>query len=294
MINVFWDPKIGLTGGWEIATRNNVGATSSFFKKQGSKTFRMMFLEAAKENNLYIESLNKTFCYSFVLQHPENRIVVPFFKPQLYLVAVYQILNTSRDNITVFPVSMDVVKEFSWSSTTIRFPEVYSYNSFDELIEKYASMNTPYNVLGVVMYNTETGERTKIRNPVYEQVRALRGNQPKLQYQYLCLRKDGKVGEYLSFYPEHKSQFSTFRDQVHDFTGTLYKNYISCYIKKERPLKEFSDQFRTHMYMLHQLYLNELKNKKEHISSKVVIKYVNEIHPSLLMYCLNYSITTIW
>ena len=32
MINVFWDPKIGLSGGWEIATRNTVGATSSFYK----------------------------------------------------------------------------------------------------------------------------------------------------------------------------------------------------------------------------------------------------------------------
>lgn len=289
MINVFWDPKIGLTGGWEIATRNNVGATTTFFKKTGAKTFRTMFLEAAKENNLFIESLNKTFCYSFVLQHPENRIVVPFFKPQLYLVAVYQILNTAPDNITVFPVSMDVVKEFSWSSTSIRFPEVYNYNSVDELVEKYASMNTPYNVLGVVLYNTETGERTKFRNPVYEQVRSLRGNQPKLQYQYLCLRKDGKVSDYLSFYPEHRSEFSKFRDQVHDFTGTLYKNYISCYINKERPLKEFSDQFRTHMFMLHQHYLTELKDKKEHVSSKVVINYVNDMHPSLLMYCLNYS-----
>jgi len=93
----------------------------------------------------------------------------------------------------------------------------------------------------------------------------------------------------LKFYPEHSSQFSIFRDQIHEFTGTLYKNYISCYIKKERPLLEFSEQFRTHMFTLHQLYLNVLKEKNEYVSSKVVIKYVNEMHPSLLMYCLNFS-----
>jgi hypothetical protein len=32
MINVFWDQQIGLSGSWEISTRNTVGATSSFYK----------------------------------------------------------------------------------------------------------------------------------------------------------------------------------------------------------------------------------------------------------------------
>ena len=32
MINVFWDDSIGVAGGWQIATRNTVGATSSFYK----------------------------------------------------------------------------------------------------------------------------------------------------------------------------------------------------------------------------------------------------------------------
>ena len=86
MINVFWDSNIGLSGAWEISTRNTVGAESSFYKSPNSKTFRTMFLEAAINNNLDLDSLNKNFCYSFVLQHPENRIVVPFKAPQLYLI----------------------------------------------------------------------------------------------------------------------------------------------------------------------------------------------------------------
>ena len=141
----------------------------------------------------------------------------------------------------------------------------------------------------VVIHNMNTGERTKIRNPVYEQVRNLRGNQPKLQYQYLSLRKEGKVKDFLKFYPENKSDFSTYRDQVHLFTNTLYTNYVSCYIKKEKPLLEFSEQFRTHMFNLHQIYMNNFREKKQFITNTVVQKYVNELHPSLLMYCLNYQ-----
>jgi hypothetical protein len=288
MINVFWDDSIGLTGAWEIATRNTVGATSKFYKGTDSKTFRNMFLEAAAYNNLVLDSLDKTKCYSFVLQHPENRIVVSFKHPQLYLVAVYQIKNIF-DRVTVDILdAQDFTEFFTSVNSTVMFPKLYQFEKYTDLIEKYASMNTSYDVVGVVLYNKLTGERSKIRNPVYEQVRNLRGNQPKLQYQYLCLRKEGKVSDFLKFYPENKKEFSSFRDSVHLFTNTLYSNYTSCYIKKEKPLKEYSEQYRTHMFNIHKIFLDQLREKKQFVTNTVVINYVNDMHPSLLMYCLNF------
>jgi len=289
MINVFFDNTIGVTGSWEISTRNTVGATSSFFKHNDSKTFRQMFMEAALECNLDINKLDKELCYSFVLQHPENRIVVPFSKPQLYLVAVYKIIN-DIDNIRIeFHRPKEYCNYFLEIGSRIKFPIWYAFLKYSELIEKYASMNTSYDIVGVMIHNTITGERTKIRNPVYEQVRNLRGNQPKLQYQYLCLRKEGKVKDFLKFFPENKKEFSKFRDQVHLFTNTLYFNYVSCYIKKEKPLIEFSQQYRTHMFNIHQHYMNELREKKLFVNSSFVQKYINELHPSLLMYSLNFQ-----
>jgi hypothetical protein len=289
MINVFWDNKIGLSGGWEIATRNTVGATSSFYKSKNTKTFRTMFLEAATENNLLLDKLNPMYCYSFVLQHPENRIVVPFKKAQLYLVGMYFIDNREINNIRVYMIDMVEARQFNWFNADIKFPQFYEWNTYSDLIEKYASMNTSYDVLGVVIHNIKTGYRTKIRNPVYEQVRNLRGNQPKLQYQYLSLRKEGKVSDFLKFYPENKKDFSSFRDQLHLFTNTLFANYFSCYIKKEKPLLEFTEQYRTHMFNIHQKYMNELREKKLFVTNTVVINYVNELPTSLLMYCLNYQ-----
>ena len=291
MINVFFDPKNGLTGGWEIATRSTIGATSGFFKCKNGKSFRTMFLEAAAENNLILENLNRNFCYSFVLQHPGNRIVVPFNSPQLYLVAVYLIDQSDKYNIKVYKNEMEKIKTSDWCGARIKFPESYEWDNYSDLINKYASMNTSYDKLGFVLYNKKTGERTKVRNPVYEEVRQLRGNQPKLQFQYLMLRKEGKVNEFLKFYPENKSELSMFRDQIHLFTNTLYDNYVSCYIRKEKPLKEFSPQFRSHMYNIHQVYLNDLKTQtqKQNIKLKNVINYVNELEPTLLMFSLNYN-----
>ena len=288
MINVFFDKSIG---SWEISTRNTVGATSSFFKLSPSKTFRQMFMEAASECKLDINNLEKELSYSFVLQHPENRIVVPFSKPQLYLIGVYKI-NNQLDNVSVSVYHVHEYQHFfSELGTSVKFPQIYEFNNYSELIEKYWSMNvnTSYDIVGVVIRNKNTDERTKIRNPLYEQVRYLRGNQPKLQYQYLSLRKEGKVKDFLNFYPENKKEFSTFRNQVHVFTNTLYSNYVSCYIKKEKPLIEYSEEYRTHMFNIHQVYINEFREKNLFINNSFVKNYVNELHPSLLMYCLNFQ-----
>ena len=213
--------------------------------------------------------------------------MVPFRYPQLYLVGCYSIINDS-DKVSIISYPLEVIKSNNWSYTTIKFPEVYQWSSYSEMVDKYASMNTPYHILGFMIHNVTTGERTKFRNPVYEHVRHLRGNQPKLQYQYLCLRQQGKVADFLKFYPENKKELSSFRDQVHCFTNTLYNNYVSCYIKKEKPLIEFNEQYRTHMFNIHQIYMNTLKSQKMHVNINIVIKYVNEMHPSLLMYCLNH------
>jgi hypothetical protein len=295
MINVFWDPTAGLSGAWELATRNSVGGEVSFFysneKTKDAKTFRSMFLEAAAHNNFELNMLNNAFCYSFVLQHPGNRIVVPFKEPQLYLVAVYEICNTEGGIINVQPSNMEFVKKMGfWEQTSIRFPQFYdNWESYDDLRTRFASMNTPYDVLGVVVYNKNSGSRTKLRNPVYENVRHLRGNQPKMQYQYLSLRKNGSVGDFLKYYPEYKKEFAFFRKCLHEFTQTLYENYISCYIKKEKPLIEFAENYRTHMFHIHKRYIDELKPNNLYVNNSVVINYVNEIPTTLQMYSLNYT-----
>jgi hypothetical protein len=293
MINVFFDTAIN---SWKLATRNTVDANVSFYRSnkipQGppSKTFNTMFVEACQVSNFNLETLNKQYCYSFVLQHPDNRIVSPFSVPRLYLVEVFEIVQTET-NVGVISQNISAVRtNGSWNLTSIRFPEVYEFTSYSELIEKFASANTPYDVMGIVIKNMITNERTKIRNPIYEEVRHLKGNQSKLQYQYLHLRKEGKIPEFLKFYPENKPEFSEFRNQVHMFTNILHQNYLSCYVKKERPLGEYGQQFRTHMFKIHEQYINDLKPRGLFVTNTVVINYVNNLAPGLLMHSLNFHL----
>jgi hypothetical protein len=286
MINVFYDSSIL---SWKIATRNTVDAEVYFYKKENGKTFNAMFFEACEQNNFNLEMLNKQFCYSFVLQHPENRIVVPFQSPQLYLVEAYGIMN--NENVIIIPQNINEIRTSGiFMNTGIRFPEVYEFTTYTELIEKFASANTPYNIMGIVIKNVLTNERIKIRNPIYEEVRHLKGNQTKTLYQYLHLRKEGNLPKYLKFYPESKKEFSECREKVHIFTNTLHQNYLACYVRKEKPLKEYGSQFRTHMFNLHQQFINDLKPNNLFITNTTVQKYVNNLHPSLLMHSLNYNL----
>ena len=288
MINLFYDEDVNE---WELCTRSSVGGKIAFYKhdiRDDKKTFRQMFLECTNKCNLNFESLNKQWCYSFVMQHPRNRIVTPILEPTLFLVKIYKITNTETTK-SVCEIEMNEEYKINMKSLSdISFPVRFTFDSYEKLQEVWASHKTDYRTVGVVVYHKDSGHRMKMRNPNYENVRKLRGNQPKIQYHYLNLRKEGKIKEYLKYYPESKNAFNEFRDMLHMFTRILFQYYVECYIKKTKPLKEYPGQYRTHMFKLHEKYLEELKEQKKYVNFGVVMEYVNALHSSQQMFAINY------
>lgn len=283
MINLFYEEGED----WEIATRSSVGGKTSFLYskyQEQSETFRKMFLESCNTNNLDFDKLDKNICYSFVLQHPKNRIVIPFVKTKLYLVACYSI----KDNF-IEVVSCESQKEILKEST-VAFPEKYVFTNYDDLRSKWASNNTNYKCVGVMLHHTPSGARSKMRNPSYETVKQLRGNQPKEQYRYLVLRNQGKVADYLKFYPEDKNSFNNYRNQIHNFTKQLHSNYMECYVNKKKPLRDFPYEYRNHMFELHQNYINNLRSQNQAVVKGVVVEYINTMPPAKLMFSINYNL----
>ena len=277
MINLFYDPDIKK---WEIASKTSVGGDVTYFQDQ--PTFLKLFNECCEELAINMENFCKDYCYSFVMQHPKNRFVLSIVQKSLYLIAIYKI-NTTNGTI----ISIDTRSEQCLCMLgNIRLPVRYGLTTYNEMIDQYGSMNVNINILGVMIYNKTDGARTKIRNPNYEYLKRLRGNNPKIQYQYLCLRKVDQVKQFLKFFPENKAVFGVFRAQLHLFTDNLYTNYIKCYIKRLKPILEFPKQFRVHMYNLHQHYLTIVADKG-YINRPAVIKYVNGLEPAQLMYSLN-------
>ena len=289
MINVFYETE---TNSWEIATRSSIGGRNCYFMEDGFKeenTFSYMFNEVCTSIGLNLNDLNKNYMYSFVMQHPRNRIVKIIRNMALYLVNVYQIEDNNV--IRIISINNDI-EQFGIKPNTVKNVKSVPLKSNDDLInckESMASINTPYHAVGVMIKNN-LGHRYKFRNPTYEYVRQLRGNHPKLQYQYLSLRQSGKMTEYLQYYKEHKKPFNDFRNMIHDYTNELFANYIRCYIKKEKELKEFPEKFKTHMFTIHhEIYLKTLMPINQYVNKDVVIRYFNELHPSKQMFILNYD-----
>jgi len=315
MINVFFDT---LNQVWEIATRSTVGAniiffndvknykyfnknqtnntentSSNFFQNYHNSTFRTLFFEACNANNFNLNTLDRRYTYSFVLQHPINRIVTPTNMPMLYLVKIYEIVNNHDLNVPVVINELNLqnfiaLPPYIFLNTNIKFVNKYPISSYDDVENYYNNSEIPYYCVGCMIYNND-GSRTKIRNNNYENVRKLRGNQPKLQYNYLCLKQENKVKEFLHYYPEHNVIFNKFKNLVYNYTNELFINYISCFIRKEKPLKEYEFQYKNHMYKLHEKFKLELKPNNKAIDKKFVIDYVNTLHPAQQMFIINYN-----
>jgi hypothetical protein len=308
MLSLFWDPVIQK---WEIASKGSIGGNYWFFrteydksKQTIQKTFRQMFLEALQIESFesaLIEELPKgdekiKFCYNFVLQHPENHIVVPINIPKLYLVSIYGICKESNTATFVSPDTYQCWNVFYSLNNIIKFPEVLNIESSKSLMKErieeyknvYCSIQSPYTFPGIMLLNVETGDRACLENPVYTAAKTLRGNHPNLHYQYLCLRRIGKVIDFLNYFPQYKTYFSNFHKQMESFVTNVYESYKSYYIKKEG--KQISKRYFAIIYKLHHdVYLPSLhKNSVEKIIMRKseVQKQLLEFPPTMLFYHL--------
>ena len=80
MVNLFYDNE------WVLSTKTQIGATNRFY--QEAPSFRDLFHETMDLNGIVYDNFDRNLCYSFVLQHPANRIVAPVETPAIFLVAV--------------------------------------------------------------------------------------------------------------------------------------------------------------------------------------------------------------
>jgi hypothetical protein len=257
MINVFYD---GETSKCVIATRSIIGAKCIFYSQ---KTFHDMF----HETNINYTTLNKEYCYSFVLQHPENQIVTPIINPALYLIAVYHITD----------IGVVEVHSSNHCITDYLTPSTFIFSSYEEAEQFVQSQ--PYTFKGLMLKSST--ERSKIRNLSYEKIKKLRGNSPCTLYNYLSIRATPQQSEYEKYFPNHS--FPLYEKQLTELIVQLHWLYIDCFIKKMKPLKEYDSKFKSHLYELHMHYLHKLRQSKKCVTRHEVKKYVISLPPAVMV-----------
>jgi hypothetical protein len=300
MVNLFFDDRVRQ---WEISTRGAVGGSYFYYRnqydmdsdKKKQNSFYQMFLEAlgAGDNQSLnelslLQDMPKNYSYSFVLQHPDNHIVLPISKCSIYLVSVFE-LQEGNSVKYVSPLEYQYWDLFKNVNNVILFPKQYNYENYEQLKEENCSIQTEFTNLGVMITNLETGERTAFKNPTYEEVKLLRGNNPNLQYQYLCLRKTGKIQDFLFYFPQYKKIFFRFYQEYENFVNNVHFSYLTYYVQKQSV--QISKKYSPHIYKIHhELYLPSLQTEEPIIIKRRVVKeYFDNLEPREMIYHLNYD-----
>jgi hypothetical protein len=292
MINVFYDiasdpPK------WEIATRRVIGGRNSFTDLGGVtpiKTFRELFDDCCIQTNLNLNCLDKNKCYSFVMQHPDNRIIHKVYKPLLYLIGEYEFEH--RSDLSVIVKSNDIYHTSvtkTFIGTHVRFPR--KFISDYHIILQELLLST-FETKGVIDMKHGNNLSVKYRNPNYEKVQQIKGNQSKLLYHYLELctspQASSKISEFIRYFPEYKTTFIEYSRRVKTLINCIYTTYLDCYINRKFHLKDADERYKTLVYVLHtEVYLPKLRSKNKRINKREVTKFVQALPCAKLMYYLN-------
>ena len=259
MINLCYDHE------WVISTKSVLGANTRFY--QEGPSFYEMFKEALNESQLSLDQLDTKKSYSFVLQHPKNRIVTPINIPALYIVEVYKI-DGNTINL--------VYDRDEFKDTRVRFPMKLSIKTREELKEDGETQT--YSFKGYMLKNGIN--REKCMNPAYIKIEKLRGNHHHLTFSFLQHLKEGTLVEWLCYFPEYQEKCDVYQQRFNQYIDFLYRNYVDCFIHKKKLLRNYDNLYKYHMYTLQGIYLNQLRPKRMYKSN--IREYLFSIGPEHL------------
>lgn len=253
---------------WNISTRSSVGAKCRWYSR---RHFSELFAES---NQLDFSKLNTELFYSFVLQHPENRIVTCYTEPKVTLVFVGRV--NEENNIE------SISLEKSAEELNVSIPTNFDFVTLEQMLSFIEKQNFEFQGL-VIKHGIY---RTKIRNPNYNYARQLRGNTKNMKYLYFDLIKQKNKGEYLTFYPEFREVFNSYNKEFVALTKSLHSSYLNYHVKKTiTDINDIEFPLRPHCYELHGIY----KATNAPITFDRVMKYLNTLEPAQLVFCINYK-----
>jgi hypothetical protein len=180
----------------------------------------------------------------------------------------------------------------------IAFPKTYdilSYDDSDYPVEANA---------GVMFWNTDTGERAKWVNPVYESIKRMKRIEPFPQYLYFCLRRIRykqieQCNEIrpmyclIENYPAWKRQMHRIDEEFRLFVQSVYDVYLEMFVYKYKQtnlLKKhgmYAAKIHTSVYLPRMRMAKKQKTNSFFVNKRVVRDFFDQMEPRELMYIMN-------
>ena len=230
MINQFHDGTR-----WRLASHTQLDAEGSFY---GKRPFAELFNETFAALGLSTDQLTPGLAYSWVLQHPEERVVAspPYGIPVLRLVKVYSAASAGE-----LPTALKALQ-----------PQRYALSTLEDVKEFVVAegRRKGFQFKGVCL-KTATNQRYKLRSMEYEAAAFLRGNQAKRAYTWLDLWSTGSLPAYLRIYPEEQCDADAIIGRFKDITQEAHELYLKVYRAKELPLGQAPQKYRKLLWDAH-------------------------------------------
>jgi len=290
----------------QFSTRRVLG--TGYFDNS-SKTFAEMmkdnFTNTGVDFDKMMEMYKENHCLVFNVQHKDHRMITPDVSRNT-LVKVYQTKSTEEatsqynammsslgtedfdthqkafytNMVTEIPLE-DVNKKVDMENLNILQKCTLPQYDWDS-IEKYVSDMDEFQQ-GICLVSP-SGQRIKIRNPKYTELRALKGNLPIYLEQknhlnvfklFWNLRQEkynlSKFCKYFDKEDKYRDIFKAFSDTVHNLTLSLFTIYQDLNVRRTLT----RDDVPWHMWPLccdlHKIY----REKRTKIYKPVVYTYVN-------------------
>lgn len=207
---------------WFISSHKNIDSTS---KRWSGPTFGEMFSQAWPDFNP--ETLEKNTCYTYLVSHPQNRLVCNIPKPDITLVSTFT--RNEKNTMTRVPLL------FLPAGFNVPLP----INNIYELLNEVANLDYT-NYSGVLYSNFETGQHIKLVPDAYQRLREFRGNEPKLSLRYLQLCESRNAHELEALFPEYDKTFLKIKRGLYELPNNIIPFYKTRYYarKYERYIPE--------------------------------------------------------
>ena len=266
MINVF--RTVEAPNELQITTRSQLGAGGKFYS---DKTFAQLFEEALVAMNVTKDDIltqmfgvGDTFptsFASFVLQHPEHRVVSRCTSPHLWI--VHSGVVSARGDVSINERCVEWPKRF-------QIP-LYRTASFADLCQEKG-----WFFQGIVQKDGK-GNRWRLRNPNYLYLRSLRGPEATAVERFVRLRSESKVTEYLKHYTEDRQTFWDLEQRLRFKTHEVFQAYCDVHKARTKVLKDLDKAIQPCVFKLHSHYLEHLRPNNETVSMKHAVDLVNNL-----------------
>jgi hypothetical protein len=273
-------------GTLQVATRTRVGGDNTFYSE---KTFGQLFDECLGKTSLKnrdglktcLEALrsaeNATSAFaSFVVQHPEHRIVAKAPSPLLFTVHTGCVMADGTVNI---------------SERSVHWPEelsslrisTYTQKSFEkedevEVLLRGVAAQRGWRWQGLV-FKDGKGGRWRMRTPTYTLLRQLRGSESTALERFFRLRAQRKVVDYLKHYKEESDEFWRYEETLRARTSDVFSAYVDVHKAHVVTFKDLPTALQPAVFLLHTKWRDELRPKGFSVRLQNVIEVVNALRP---------------